>query len=148
MIPSPCRRPSLESCLSRDPPPAHRALPAVPARQPPERVQYECTRLTAEALEKGKPDGRGKLVAIGVGVASVAVRPHNVPRALTILDALCEAAEDAGLSISAKSVPAVLVVAAVQVPFALIEISAAWSLLWARVSGKANGFGPTRQQSG
>jgi hypothetical protein len=72
-------------------------------------------------LEKGKPDKRGKLAAIGSGIASVAVRPHNVPRALAILDALCEAAEDAGLSISAKSVPAVLVVAGVQVPFSLIE---------------------------
>jgi hypothetical protein len=72
-------------------------------------------------LEKGKPDKRGNLVAIGPGIASVAVRPRNVPRALAILDALFEAAEDAGLSISEKSVPAVLVVAGVQVPFTLIE---------------------------
>jgi hypothetical protein len=45
-----------------------------------------------------------------------------VGRALRILDALCHAADEAGCSISSISTPAALVVAGVQVPFALIEI--------------------------
>ncbi len=54
-------------------------------------------------------------------VASVAVTDDNVPRALSILHALCNAAEGAGYSISTRSTPAALVVAGVQVPFGLIE---------------------------
>jgi hypothetical protein len=81
--------------------------------------QHECTRRTAEALEKTRPDKRGKLAVIGAGIASVAVHPPQVPRAIAILNALLEAAEDAGLSITTKSIPTALVVAGVQVPFSL-----------------------------
>ena len=101
--------------------PALRAPVAVTTTAPNGRWQHECTKRTADALGKGAPDRRGKLTAIGAGIASVVVRPQNVARALAILDALLEAAEDAGLSVTTQSIPAALVVAGVQVPFSLID---------------------------
>ncbi|MPZ34886.1 MAG: hypothetical protein GEV13_28540 [Rhodospirillales bacterium] len=100
--------------------PANRS-PAAVTRPTDDQHQHECTRRTADALEKSTPDRRGKLAVIGAGIASVAVRPQNVPRALAILDALFEAADDAGLSVTTQSIPTALVVAGVQVPFSAIE---------------------------
>lgn len=84
-------------------------------------LRHECARRTAAELERSTPDKRGKLVSIGPGIASVAIRPHNVPRALSFLDALFEAVDDAGMSITRQSIPTALVVAGVQVPFSLTE---------------------------
>jgi hypothetical protein len=119
-VPLPQAKPGKLSVARSARHPAHRAPAGVTARTD-NHGQHECTRRTAEALDKASPYRRGKLAVMGAGIASVAVSPHNVPRALATLNALFEAAEGAGLAVTTKSIPTALVVSDVQVPFSLID---------------------------
>jgi hypothetical protein len=92
-----------------------------PASFRPDAKCHDCTRRTAAALKKVRPDRRGALNVSGPGIASLNVSAEMVGRALMLLDDLFRYVEKLGYSVAESANPAALSVDGEQVGVSISE---------------------------